>query len=147
MKKYLSTASILGLSVMGLLAPTVRADEWNKQTNITINQPIEVEGTVIPAGSYVLKLVDLPSERHIVRIVNEENGVVATVFTTSIYRFQPADNSEFKFYESEAGRPPALHAWFYPGDSTGFEFREVHGASTVAAAHGLGTTTPNASSN
>jgi hypothetical protein len=37
---------------MGVFAPTVKADEWNKQTNITINQPIEVEGTVIPAGSY-----------------------------------------------------------------------------------------------
>ena len=148
MKKYLSTASILALSVMGLFAPTVKADEWNKQTNITINQPIEVEGTVIPAGSYVLKLVDLPSERHLVRILNaQENGVVATVFATPIYRFQPADNSEFKFYESEAGRPPALHAWFYPGDSTGFEFREVHGAATVARAHGPSTTTPNASSN
>lgn len=148
MRKYFLTASILALSVMGLFAPTVKADEWNKQTNITINQPIEVEGTVIPAGSYVLKLVDLPSERHLVSILNaQENGVVAAVFTTPIYRSQPADKSEFKFYESEAGRPPALHAWFYPGDSAGFEFREVQGASSVAAAHGPSTTTPNASSN
>jgi hypothetical protein len=81
---------------MGLFVPTVKAAEWNKQTNITINQSIEVEGTVIPAGSYVLQLVDLPSEPHLVRILNaEENRVVATVFTTPIYRFQPADNSEF----------------------------------------------------
>src|SRR5260370_869229 len=91
------------------------------KTNITINKPIEVEGTVLPAGSYVLKLVDLQSERHLVRILNaEENRVIATVFTTPIYKFTPADKSEFNFYEPENGRPPALHAWFYPGDSAGF---------------------------
>jgi hypothetical protein len=148
MKKYLSTASILALSVMGVFAPTVKADEWNKQTNITINQAIEVEGTVLPAGSYVLKLVDLPSERHLVQILNaEENHVITTVFATPTYQTELPDKSEFKFYKSEAGRPPVLHAWFYPGDSTGFEFRELHGASTVAAAHGRSTITPNASSN
>ena len=66
MSNSLSTMSILALSVMGMFAPTVKADEWDKKTNITINQAIEVEGTVLRAGSYVLKLVDSPSNRNLV---------------------------------------------------------------------------------
>ena len=33
-----------------------------------INQPIEAEGTVLRAGSYVLRLVDLPADRSAVCI-------------------------------------------------------------------------------
>jgi Protein of unknown function (DUF2911) len=144
----LLTTSIFALSVMGVFAPTVKADEWNKKTNITINQPIEVEGTVLPAGSYVLKLVDSPADRSTVWILNAaENHVIATVFAIPIYRTEPPDKSELRFSEPEAGRPLALHSWFYAGDSIGLEFREVHGASTVAAAQGPSTTVSNASSN
>lgn len=147
MRNYLSTVPVLALSVMGMFAPTVKADEWDKKTNITINQAIEVEGTVLPAGSYVLKLVD-SSDRHLVSIWNEdENRLIATVFTIPIYRFQPPDNSEFRFFESAVGQPPALHAWFYPGDQTGFEFRKAHGPATVEAAQRQSTTASNASSN
>ena len=148
MSNSLSTMSILALSVMGMFAPTVKADEWDKKTNITINQAIEVEGTVLPAGSYVLKLVDSPSNRNLVSIWNEdENRLIATVFTIPIYRFQPPDNSVFGFFESEVGQPPALHAWFYPGDQTGFEFRKANGPATVEAAQRQTTTASDASSN
>ena len=147
MKHYFSTLPILALSVVGVFAPNMKADEWNKKTNITINQAIEVEGTDLPAGSYVLKLVDLPSDRHLVRILNaEENRVVATVFTIPIYRFTPPDNSEFKFYESETGRPPALHTWFYPGESVGFEFRASRG-NAVESAQGASSTASSAATN
>ncbi|MGA2602326.1 MAG: hypothetical protein ABSH09_35620 [Bryobacteraceae bacterium] len=145
MSNALSTMSILALSVMGMFAPTVKADEWDKKTNITINQAIEVEGTVLPPGSYVLKLVDSPN-RNLVAIWNEyENRLIATVFTIPIYRFQSPDNSKFRFFESEVGQPPALHAWFYPGDQTGFEFRKA--AATVEAAQRQSTTASDASSN
>ena len=107
-----------------------------------------MEGTVLPAGSYVLKLVDSASDRHLVSIWNEdENRLIATVFTIPIYRFQPPDNSEFNFFESEGGQPPALHAWFYPGDQTGFEFRKAHVPATVEAAQRQSMTASNASSN
>jgi hypothetical protein len=33
---YLPIMSILALSVMGIFAPIVKADEWDKKTNITI---------------------------------------------------------------------------------------------------------------
>jgi hypothetical protein len=121
---------------MGVLAQDAKADERDKKTNITINESIEVESTVLPAGSYVLRLVDLPAERHLVRILNaQENRVIATVFAAPIDRFVPASSSEFGFYKSESGQLPALHTWFYPGDSVGFEFKASRGAAVVQAAH------------
>ena len=48
---------------------------------ITVNQPIEAEGTVLRVGSYVLMLVDLPADRSTVCILKAvENHIIATVF-------------------------------------------------------------------
>jgi hypothetical protein len=46
----------------------VKADERNLETAITINQPIEAQGTVLRVGSYVLMLIDLPTDRSTVCI-------------------------------------------------------------------------------
>jgi len=145
MKHYFSTLSVLALSAMGLLAPTAKADRLNKETNITINQAIEVEGTVLPAGSYVLRLANL--DRRVVQIFNaRENHLIATVFAVPAERLDPPDSSVFRFYESESGQPPALYRWFYPGDPTGFEFRDVHRAPAIAAVQS-NPATPSASGN
>ena len=109
----------------------MKADEWDKKTNITINQAIEVEGTVLPAGSYVLKLVDSPSSRNLVSIWNEdENHLIATVFAIPIYRFQPPGQQRVQVLRIRSRATPSLHAWFYPGDQTGFEFRKANGPAT-----------------
>jgi hypothetical protein len=125
MKHNFTPFAALALSLMGgVLAPAVKADEWNKKTNISINQPIKVQDTVLPAGSYVIKLLDSPSDRYIVQIFNaEENHLITTVFAVPVLKSHAPDSSEFKFYESESGQPAALHTWFYPGESTGYEFR------------------------
>jgi hypothetical protein len=81
-----------------------------------------------PAGSYVIKLLDLYSERHIVQIFNgEENHLITTIFAVPVLNSRPADDSVFNFYEFQPGQPAPLHTWFYPGDSTSFEFRRGRG--------------------
>jgi hypothetical protein len=142
MKHNFTPFAALALSLMGgVLAPAVKADEWDKKTNITINQPIKVQDTVLPAGSYVIKLLDSPSDRYIVQIFNaEENHLIKTVFTVPVLKSHAPDSSEFKFYESESGQPAALHTWFYPGESTGYEFRA--GREGVAPAPSIADAMP-----
>jgi hypothetical protein len=134
MKHYFPPFAALAWSLMGgVFAPAVKADAWDKKTNITIKQPIEVQDTVLPAGSYVIKLLNSPSVRYVVQIFNaEETRLITTVFTVPTDRFKAADKSEFKFYESESGQPAPLHTWFYPGDGTGFEFRAGRGGAAPA---------------
>ena len=57
MKHYVRMIPVLALSLIGgVLSPVVKADGWNKKTTITINQPIDIQNTNLPAGSYVIKL-------------------------------------------------------------------------------------------
>jgi len=124
MTKRLKFASLALLGIgAAWFAPAARADEWDKQTRLTFNEPVEVPGTVLPAGTYVFKLADSSSDRHIVQIFSEDQKhLMATVMAVPNYRLEPADKTIVSFEERPSGLPEALHSWFYPGDNDGFEF-------------------------
>jgi hypothetical protein len=124
MKQSLRTLVALAVTLVGTtFVPGLKADEWNKKTTITIDQSIDVQGTVLPAGSYVIKLLGEASARSTVQIFNpDDNHLIATIIAAPAWKLRPADRSEFSFYEAAEGRPPALHTWFYPGDNSGFAF-------------------------
>jgi len=105
------------------LAPSARADQWDKKTIVTFNDAVEIPGQVLPAGTYVFKLADLPNERHIVQIWNaDEDQILATIMTIPNTRFETPDDSLFEFDERPGDSPQALKVWFYPGNNTGEEF-------------------------
>lgn len=108
------------------LLPTAGADQWNKKTKVTFSQPVEVPGVgaqILPAGTYVFKLVDSQSDRNIVRIFNEdETQVFTTILAIPNYRLHPTDETVLTFRERAAGTPQAIRAWFYPGETWGHEF-------------------------
>jgi hypothetical protein len=115
-------AATLGLATLAL-APSAMADQWNKKTIITVNEAIQVPGKVLQPGKYVMKLMDSPSNRHIVQIFNErEDQLQTTVLAIPNYRLQPTGKTEFGWWETPAGQPRAMRAWFYPGDNFGQEF-------------------------
>ncbi len=55
-----------------------KADEWDKKTILTINEPIQVRETLLPPGQYVFKLMNSASDRHIVQIFNAANRTLST---------------------------------------------------------------------
>lgn len=135
--------AIASIGLLGAaLAPTVRADEWNKKTIMTVNESIQVPNKVLPPGKYVMKLLDSPSNRHIVQIFNaDETHLETTVLAIPNYRLEPTGKTVFTFWETPPGQPKALRAWFYPGDNFGQEFAypKSEAVSIAAAAH---TTVP-----
>jgi hypothetical protein len=122
----IKTTLLTALAVSGLIlfsTTGAEADAWNKKTNLTVNQTIEVPGAILQPGKYVVKLVDSQSNRHIVRFLNErEDRVISTVIAIPNWRMKPTGDTEFAWYETRQGEPPALRAWFYPGDNFGQEF-------------------------
>jgi hypothetical protein len=117
--------AVFCLSVISVVsAPAASAnDDWDKKTTITVNQPFEVGRKILPAGTYVLKIVDLLSDRTVVRFFgSDETTIYATVIGIPDFRLRPSEKAEITFYESEPARPRALHAWFYPGYQYGIEF-------------------------
>ena len=117
----------LGLAVICVLVvPTASADDWNRKTVITFSGPVEVPGVGqhnLPAGTYVFKIVDSQSDRHIVQIFNQnETQVLTTILAIPNYRLKTTDKTVITFRERPAGEPEALRAWFYPGRAWGEEF-------------------------
>jgi hypothetical protein len=129
----------LAVATIGLtaaaLAPSLRADEWDKRTIMTINEPIQVPGKVLPPGKYVLKLMDSQSDRHIVQIFNaDESQLQTTILAIPNYRLRVTGKTQFQFWETPPGQPKALRAWFYPGDNFGQEFAYPKNMATELSA-------------
>src|SRR6266481_5074191 len=115
---------LFGLALMlAAYFPLAHADEWDKTTKITFSEPVQVPGRVLPAGTYVFKLLDSASNRHIVQIFNEDHtALITTVLAIPNQRLEPAGKTILKYDERPSGQPIALAAWFYPGDNFGQEF-------------------------
>jgi len=108
---------------MLFLATGARASEFDRKTTITFNQSVELPGIVLPAGTYVFKLLELPGMRDVVRVTNsEENHVYTTLMGISDLKMKAYEKTWIGFTERPVGAPLAIHEWFYPGDNTGLEF-------------------------
>jgi hypothetical protein len=109
-----------------LVAPKATADDLNKKTTITFSGPVEVPGVgaqILPAGTYVFKLLDSSSDRHIVQIFSEDQThVFTTIVAIPNFRLKATDKTVITFRERPAGQPEALRAWFYPGREWGEQF-------------------------
>jgi len=136
MKHYFPTIATLAVSLMSsVLVPALKADESDKKTNITIDRSIDVQGAVLPAGSYVMTRVDSSPNGHIVQIYSaNDSHLIAIVQAIPAYRLATTPDTLLKFYEAAEGRPPALRTWFYPGDNFGVEFRPGRGAAAAQSA-------------
>ena len=118
----LCTALVI-LLLGATVAPGARADQWDKKTIVTFSEAVEIPGQILPAGTYVFRLADSPSSRHIVQIWNaDENQVLATIMTIPNTRLETPDETIFEFDERPSDSPMAVKIWFYPGNSTGEEF-------------------------
>ena len=124
--KYSALALCVAL-LAGITAPSVRADAFNHKTFVTFSGPVEIPGfhgpKVLPAGTYVFKLLDTQADRNIVQVFNKnENHLYSTIISVPDYRMRPAGKTVIRFAERVSGSPLALRAWFYPGDKYGQEF-------------------------
>jgi hypothetical protein len=129
--KAFALASGLGLAALMPLS----ADQWNKKTILTVNESIQVPGKVLPPGKYVMRLMDSPSNRHIVQIFDgDERQLQTTILAIPNYRLQPTGETQFGWWETPAGQPKALRSWFYPGDNFGQEFAYPKQEATAIAA-------------
>src|SRR5204862_769013 len=110
------------------------ADQWDKKTIVTFNAPVEVPGKVLPAGTYVFKLLDSASNRNIVQIYDkDEKQLLATILALPDYRLKPSDKPVITFEERPSGSPEAIKAWFYPGELYGQQFVYPHDRAVALA--------------
>jgi hypothetical protein len=127
MKLFRAAATAISLlALFALAAPAAMADDFNRETVVTINGPIEVPGVgehILPAGTYVFKILGSSTERHIVQIYNQDQThLYTTIIAIPNFRLKATNKTVITFSERPAGEPEALRAWFYPGREWGEEF-------------------------
>jgi outer membrane biosynthesis protein TonB len=132
MMKTIKSLAIVFCVGLFLLASSMQADIWNKRTIFTFSGPVKVADTQLSAGTYVFKLMDSDSNRHIVQIFNaDETQLISTIMAIPDYRLTPTGDTVIKFSESsdqsqasgtlpESGIP--IKEWFFAGDTAGVEF-------------------------
>jgi hypothetical protein len=119
--KMLKTTLTLALTLGALTS--IQASELNQRTIFTFSNPVELPGTVLPAGTYVFKLLNSSSDRNVVQVFNkDENKIFGTFLAISDYRLNPSSDTVISFEERAAGSPEAIKEWFYPGRNYGHEF-------------------------
>jgi hypothetical protein len=127
---FRTAPAVLGLAILGAaFSPSLKADEHDHMTTITFSAPVEIPPVyitgmrVLPAGTYVFKLVNSSNDRHIVQIFNKDQSkIYATILAIANYRLRPTGKTVITFNEGIRGKPEALRAWFFPGANWGEEF-------------------------
>jgi hypothetical protein len=129
---FRNTSILFGVALIAAaVTPLANADQWDKRTTITINEPVEVPSCCTPdhvmvlqPGTYVIALaIASQSDRHTVRIFEQDGKtVVTTMLAVPNLRLKPTGKSVFQFWETPAGQVQQMRAWFYPGDNFGQEF-------------------------
>jgi hypothetical protein len=116
-------AVVLLALAAGPASRRANADEWNKRTVLTVNQPIEVADTVLQPGKYVLQLPNGNSDRHVVLVYNgDQTHLIETVVTIPAERLGVRGKTQSSYWETPPGTAKALRDWYYPGDNFGQEF-------------------------
>jgi len=142
MTQTFKTMAFLAIGAMAG-AGFIRADDWDKQTTIEINEPMRLPNVVLQPGSYVFRLMNSPYSRHIVQVYDKsQTHLITTILAIPNERVEPTGKSVFAFWEVPAGQPKALRAWFYPGDNFGQEFAYPKGEAATLTANNPGAAVP-----
>jgi hypothetical protein len=120
-KKTFITLALLLAFVMML--PSARASDRDQAAEITFNQPVQVPGRVLPAGTYWFVVSEANTSRNIVQIFNSNRSMLfATVLTINTESLTTTDKSAITFAEREPMQPQTILSWFYPGRALGHQF-------------------------
>lgn len=92
----------------------------------TVNEPITIAGVppvTLAPGSYVFRILERSGSKSVVQILsNRQDYVYTTVLTIPASRPYVDDKTTILFSETPSGVPPAVHYWFPPGETSGYEF-------------------------
>lgn len=117
------TGGVLALALVAFV-PNARADETNKATQLTFNQPVELPGNVVlPTGTYWFVVPLNVKGGQIVQVFSaDRTKLLDTVETISQDRQNVTDNTQLTFGRISNRQPVMLMSWFYPGRTIGNQF-------------------------
>ena len=123
-RKVLMTGAGAAAIVLTMSATPALAQPLDQRTEFTFNQPVEMPGVTLPAGTYVFRFVDATSGRKVMNVQAKDASSknYGMFMTISAQRPKASDDAELRFLETPAGQPAAVKTWWYPGNTIGREF-------------------------
>jgi LPXTG-motif cell wall-anchored protein len=116
-------SALLVTAAIGLVAiPAAKADDYDKMTKITVNEPVRLPTMTLQPGNYSLRLLEATGNRHVVQVRDENGKGLGLILALPNYRLVPKDKTILQYWETPPGQPRAIRAWFFPGDNVGQEF-------------------------
>ncbi len=104
----------------------------------------------LPAGTYTFRIMDSNTNRNIVQVFNQDGTkLLTTLLAIPATRQEPSGDPVILFKETASTQAPALHYWYYAGDTAGNELvypksqaQQIANASgeSVMAVDSTGTT-------
>jgi hypothetical protein len=120
-KGYIAVGMIIAFTLLFELV--AYADMSDQASKISFSEPIQIPGQILPAGTYLFRLVGSNSDENLVQVFNADGTVLyATLETVPAERAEPTGFTTVTLAEYGPGNPAALVKWFYPGNLIGHEF-------------------------
>jgi hypothetical protein len=113
------SAFILILGVVS--APNALAQRPESST-LRVTEPLDVGGTVLEPGVYLIRLLESASNRNLIQVTNEDRTKVFTTVLSVPHHLGPTvdkGNTSFVYYPAIGGSPTALRTWFAADSVTG----------------------------
>ena len=123
-KKRLMTTACAAMLTMSAMPAFAQGQPMDSRTEFTFNQPVELPGVTLPAGTYVFRFVDGTTGKRVMQVQSKDasNKTYGMFMTINAQRPRPSDDAELRFLETPAGQPAAVKTWWYPGNTIGREF-------------------------
>ena len=110
-------------AVLAFTSTMTHAQTVDNRTYFTFSAPITLPGVTLPAGKYLFRNPDTFSGRRVVQVLSEDGKqAYAQLLTIPVQRFDAPTQPEIRFMETAEGTPAAIKAWWYPGNTIGWEF-------------------------
>ena len=121
MLKILTSACVF--AVLAFTGTTTHAQTIDNRTYFTFSGPVTLPGVTLPAGKYLFRNPDTPTGRRVVQVLSDDGRrAYAQLLTIPVQRFDAPKEPEVRFMETAEGTAAAIKAWWYPGNTIGWEF-------------------------
>jgi hypothetical protein len=126
----MSARKIAGLAAglflaLAITPPVAHTSEMNQAVEMTFDQPVEIPGQVLPAGTYWFQLLMSSSSasKDVVQDFNDDRTYIyATLITVPSERQGATGDTVITFAQKESDDSTVLKGWFYPGRLEGHRF-------------------------
>ncbi len=112
---------VCAVALLALTITPANAQPLDKRVIFSFSAPVTLPGKTLPAGTYLFR-VPTPN-RNVVQVLNADGTkIYGTFFAIGAHANARPEKPEVRFMETASGMPHAIRTWWYPADSTGFEF-------------------------